>query len=77
MKKISVLLFIILTSCNPEPVAVNCNCFKFIYKEHQGHPKQFLFKEKASQENCDSWNLGDDTKTDANGYVFNFKEVCE
>jgi len=77
MKKLIPIL-LILTSCNPEPIATqDCGCFKFVYKEHQGHPKQFLFMEKTSQDNCDNWTLGDDTKTDANGYVFNFKEVCE
>lgn len=64
--------------CTPESqTETTCNCYKRIYFQHLENPIQFLFQEPAQMTECDNWIIGDDTKTDDNGYLYNYLKVCE
>lgn len=77
MKKLLLILIIIVTGCStPEPEPT-CNCYKMIYFQHGGNPLQYLFHENAQMSDCDNWIIGDDVKTDDNGYLYNYLKVCE
>jgi len=69
-------LFLLLSCTQPEP-QLTCNCYKRIYFQHLENPIQFLFQEPAQMDQCDNWTLGNDTKTDDNGYLYNYLKVCE
>jgi hypothetical protein len=76
MKKISILLFVILTSCNPEPVAVNCQCVQNYYEDASIPTPNYLFSENRPMSDCDNWIYGADLKPDENGYLINYLKVC-
>lgn len=77
MKKLlSILTLFILISCTPEPQPT-CTCYKRHYFQHLQNPIQFLFQYEVAIDSCDNWTLGDDTKTDDNGYLYNYKKECE
>ena len=67
----------IFVSCEPEPEPVTCNCYKRHYFQHLENPIQFLFQYEVAIDSCDNWTIGDDTKTDDNGYLYNYLKVCE
>jgi len=74
MKPILSLLILTLLSCST-PKA--CICERVNYKYLNSIEKIELFRYQVENDSCANWIIGDDTKTDSNGYVYNYKETCE
>jgi len=74
MKLILSLLILTLLSCST-PKA--CICERVNYQYLNDVELQELFRYQVENDSCANWMIGDDTKTDSNGYVYNYKETCD
>lgn len=77
MKKLIIILSLFLISCNPEPIATNCNCFINFYEDASIPTPNYLFSEPRPMADCNSWSYGMDLKPDENGYLINYSVICE
>jgi len=77
MKKTLSILSLFLISCNPEPVATDCNCIINFYEDAPIPTPNYLFSEQRPMSECNNWIYGTDVKPDSNGYLINYEIVCE